>query len=111
MFFLSSSSYLWYLFSRIRAMIESNRGRFMYLHSCCCFGVVVVVVVLRSSSFTCSEKKGMTREKNKIFFFGFLLRKKRKSALLVRVFSIFSLMSSVHEKANEVAISSRGIVA
>ena len=41
MFFLSSSStsYLWYLFSRIRAMIESNRGRFMYL-------TVVVVLVL-----------------------------------------------------------------
>jgi tellurite resistance protein TehA-like permease len=46
MFFLSSSStsYLWYLFSRIRAMIESNRGRFMYLFFC--FGAVVLVVVV-----------------------------------------------------------------
>jgi len=59
-FFLSSSSssYLWYLFSRIRAMIESNRGRFMYLHT------VVVVLVLygmllssSSSSFTWHARK------------------------------------------------------
>lgn len=64
MFFLSSSSsYLWYLFSRIRAMIESNRGRFMYLHSCC-FGVVVVVVVV---FHVAREKKIMTK---KYAFFG-----------------------------------------
>ena len=62
MFFLSSS-YLWYLLSRIRAMIESNRGRFMYLHSCC-FGVVVVVVVV---FHVAREKKIMTK---KYAFFG-----------------------------------------
>ena len=88
MFFLSSSSYLWYLFSRIRAMIESNRGRFMYLFFlfwCCCSCCVVVVVVFHVAR----EKKVMT---------------KKLKPFLIRVF-FFQLSSSL------LAISLRGIVA
>jgi len=61
--FFLSSSYLWYLFSRIRAMIESNRGRFMYLHSCFCFVYIrniirnIMVLSSSSSSFTRHARK------------------------------------------------------
>ena len=95
-FFLSSSSYLWYLFSLIRAMIESNRGRFMYLHSCCC----CCCCCCRRRLSRGSEKKVMTKRLYyydikfyiRVVFYSFLVssRKKRKSGLfLVRV-SIFS---------------------
>ena len=70
--FFLSSSYLWYLFSRIRAMIESNRGRFMYLHSCCCFGVIWYVVVVVVVVFhVAREKKVMTKNFFYSSFFNF----------------------------------------
>jgi len=64
--FFLSSSYLWYLFSRIRAMIESNRGRFMYLFFC--FGAVVLVVVVVVVFHVAREKKVMTK---KLYLFWF----------------------------------------
>ena len=76
MFFLSSSSsYLWYLFSRIRAMIESNRGRFS-----CIFFFVLVLLLLSSSSRRLSRG---TREKS-------YDEEIEKKPFLIRVFSIFS---------------------
>ena len=94
-FFLSSSSYLWYLFSRIRAMIESNRGRFMYLHSCwcwcwcCCRRRVVVVFHVQRE-----KKKLWRREEIKPFlvssfnFFPTLISNRHFNVLLLRAYRV-----------------------